>query len=64
MKKAQIPKLMFVPTTWLTAFLEPIPPSMAHQRAKTMASLLPKELHHSREIRMIVHWTRSACVKG
>jgi hypothetical protein len=32
-EKAGIPKLMFVPTTWIGAFLSPIPPRVAYERA-------------------------------
>ena len=36
-----VPKLVFVPTTWIGAFLEPIPPSVAYDRAIHLMKLLP-----------------------
>jgi hypothetical protein len=55
---------MFVPATWIGAFLDPIPPWLAYERATWMKSLLPKDYIHLDHIRMIIAWTRVACVKG
>jgi hypothetical protein len=35
-EKAGIPKLIFVPTTWIGAFLDPIPPWVPYERATWM----------------------------
>jgi hypothetical protein len=52
-EKGGIPKLMFVPTTWIGAFLSPIPPWVAYEQATWMKSLLPKDYIHLDHIRMI-----------
>jgi hypothetical protein len=57
-------KLIFVPSTWIRAFLEPIPPKLAYERALWMKHLLPKNYTHLNQIKMILHWTRCTCVKG
>jgi hypothetical protein len=62
-EKAGIPELMFVPTTWIGAFLSPNPPQVAYERATWMKSLLPKDYTHLDHIQMIIAWTRVACVK-
>ncbi len=61
---AAIPKLMFVPTTWIGAFLEPIPPKLAYERALWLKKLLPKSSIHFPQIQMIIYWTKCACVRG
>jgi hypothetical protein len=61
---AAMPKLIFVQSTWIGAFLEPIPPKLAYERALWMKHLLPKNYTHLKQIKMILHWTRCACVKG
>jgi hypothetical protein len=63
-KNAAIPKLMFVPTTWIGAFLEPSPPLVAYERATYLKSLLPKNFIHMKQIKLIVHWTRAACIRN
>jgi hypothetical protein len=57
----EIPKLVFVPSTWTAAFLEPVPPKVAYERALWMQKLLPRDYIHSKQIAKIVHWLRCAC---
>jgi hypothetical protein len=57
------PKLIFVPTTWIGAFLEPIPPSVAYERALCLKKLLRGDSIHLKQIQSIVHWAKVACVR-